>query len=519
MAPYAPPALATLRDLPDAPTPALETFSPRRTLTHAALRAHVRAFQRVLRARVAPRAVVALVAPNAPPFVAAFLALAAANNVVAPLNPAYTVPEFAFFLADAAAVLVLVPDDVPADAPLRVAAAAAAIPVCSLPNLDVPPPPLEEQAEDDDHDDDERVPRPESVALFLHTSGTTSRPKGVPLTHANLVTSIANIARTYELTSADRCVLVMPLFHVHGLMAATLATLATGGTVVFPPGAKFSASSFWPTVVDSAATWYTAVPTIHQILLARAATDYPADAPPALRFIRSCSASLAPAVLERLEATFHAPVLEAYAMTEAAHQMTSNPLPKHGARKPGSVGLPQNVSVAILDESNKRVADTVVGEVCIRGDNVTAGYQNNPKANEEAFAGGWFHTGDQGFLEGGYVTLTGRLKELINRGGEKISPLEVDAALLAHPAVAEAVSFAAPDPKYGEEVNAAVILKDGVADIGADDIAAFAKTKLAAFKVPKRIFLSDHLPKTATGKIQRRIVSQHFLGKKRSEST
>lgn len=294
-------------------------------------------------------------------------------------------------------------------------------------------------------------------------------------------------------------------------MAAMLTTLATGGTVIFPPGGKFSASVFWPALIEGGATWYTAVPTIHQILLARADQDYPSD-PPKLRFIRSCSASLAPAVLQRLEQRFCTPVLEAYAMTEAAHQMTSSPLPKHGERKAGSVGTAQGVvKVAILDQENREVAVGIVGEVCIRGENVTSGYQNNPPANEISFAGGWFHTGDQGMLDAdGYLTLTGRIKELVNRGGEKISPLEVDATLLAHEAVKEAVSFAVPDEKYGEEVNAAVIFKEG-ASIGVDVLDRFVLARLAPFKVPKRYFVCDDLPRTATGKVQRRFVAKHFL--------
>jgi len=297
---------------------------------------------------------------------------------------------------------------------------------------------------------------------------------------------------------------------VHGLMSAFLATLAAGGIVILPKGGKFSAQVFWNDVKAHGATWYTAVPTIHQILLARSgeAKDHEGVS---LRFIRSCSASLAAPVLERLEATFKAPVLEAYAMTEAAHQMTSNPLPKHGPRKPGTVGKGTNVQIAILSGEGKEMAVGQVGEVCINGRNVTPGYHKNPKANEEAFAFGWFHTGDQGFKDAdGYVTLTGRLKELINRGGEKISPLEVDSVLLGSPAVAEAVAFAAPDEKYGEEVMAAVVLRPGQ-KVEAAEILAHAKQKLGDFKVPKRLFISDSLPKTATGKIQRRFVAEHFL--------
>jgi len=211
-------------------------------------------------------------------------------------------------------------------------------------------------------------------------------------------------------------------------------------------------------------------------------------------------------------------------MTEASHQMTSNPLPKYGPRKPGTVGRAQgSVKVTILDSECQPMPLGHVGEVCIQGPNVTAGYRNNPSANEEAFAGGWFHTGDQGFLdEDGYVTLTGRLKELINRGGEKISPLEVDATLLGHPWVAEAASFAAPDEKYGEVVAAVVMLNDKgkqAAAAGGDahvvaSIQAHCGAKLSAFKVPGKVFIADDIPKNPTGKIQRRILVDHFFPSK-----
>jgi acyl-CoA synthetase (AMP-forming)/AMP-acid ligase II len=349
------------------------------------------------------------------------------------------------------------------------------------------------------------LPRGDDVALFLHTSGTTSRPKGVPLTHANLMASIRNIVATYALTPEDTSLIVMPLFHVHGLIGATLSTLLSGGTVIVPT--SFSATKFWPAVQEHGATWYSAVPTIHQILLSRADAD---NAPRSgLRFIRSCSSALAPAVFAQLEERFGAPVLEAYGMTEASHQMSSNPLPAEGARKPGSVGRGTGVEIVILDESGNRLPSGQQGEVSIRGPNVMHGYRNNPDANASSFTGGYFRTGDRGFLDaGGYLTLTGRLKELINRGGEKISPLEVDAVLLEHPAVAEAVSFGVPDPKYGEEVHGAVVLKTAAQ---ADEIVAFCRDRLADFKVPKRIYIADALPRTATGKIQRRHVAAHFL--------
>lgn len=372
-------------------------------------------------------------------------------------------------------------------------------------------------------------PLPSDEALFLHTSGTTSRPKGVPLTHANLMASIENIIATYQFTPDDVSLLVMPLFHVHGLMAGLLSPLCGGASVVIPAGGRFSAATFWTDAVDNKVTFYTAVPTIHQILVSRSEKDYPKSNPPPLRFIRSCSSSLAPATLHKVEELFNAPVLEAYAMTEASHQMTSNPLPSIGPHKPGTVGKAQgSVQVTILGPGPEfaQLPPGEIGEVCIRGPNVTSGYRNNPKANEESYGGGWFHTGDQGLMdEEGYLQLTGRIKELINRGGEKISPLEVDACLLSHPDVAEAVSFAAPDEKYGEVVAAAVVLTDGGKEKLAkgEDLVASIKNhcavKLSAFKTPTQVFITDELPKTATGKVQRRFMVDAFItgGKKERE--
>uniref|UniRef100_A0A2P2N168 Uncharacterized protein MANES_14G025500 n=1 Tax=Rhizophora mucronata TaxID=61149 RepID=A0A2P2N168_RHIMU len=258
------------------------------------------------------------------------------------------------------------------------------------------------------------------------------------------------------------------------------------------------------------ATWYTAVPTIHQIIL-HLHSSSPEPVYPNLRFIRSCSASLAPAILTRLEESLGAPVLEAYAMTEAAHLMSSNPLPEDGPHKAGSVGKPVGQEMAILDENGVAQGPNVKGEVCIRGPNVTKGYKNNPDANKVAFRYGWFHTGDLGFLDlDGYLHLAGRIKELINRGGEKISPIEVDTVLLSHPDIAQAVAFGVPDDKYGEEINCAIIPRDG-SNVDEAEVLRFCKKNLAAFKVPKRVFITDSLPKTASGKIQRRIVAEHFL--------
>lgn len=458
---------------------------------------------------VQPGAPIAIILPNNLEFLVAFLGTTWARAVAAPLNPGYKIEEFRFYMEDAGVKAVIL---APGDSPAREAARQLHLPVWECGLNDQGQVCVRQVSSDAGQvpscaphaGDMKRVPRASDVALFLHTSGTTSRPKGVPLTHGNLMTSIANIAATYQLTPHDRSLIVMPLFHVHGLIGATLSTLHTGGAVVVP--AKFSAGTFWQLASRYGVTWYSAVPTIHQILLGRADQD---NAPRGgLRFIRSCSSALAPAVFHQLEQRFGAPVLEAYGMTEAAHQMASNPLPP-GARKPGFVGKGTGVDIVIRDDHGDSVPAGTQGEVTIRGANVMHGYLNNPEANKTAFWHGYFRTGDQGVLDdNGYLTLTGRLKELINRGGEKISPLEVDAALLEHPAVAEAVSFAAPDAKYGEEVHAAVVLKGAVTP---EEIQAFCLKRLADFKVPKVIHVANEVPRTATGKIQRRHVAAHFL--------
>ncbi|EIE20280.1 acetyl-CoA synthetase-like protein [Coccomyxa subellipsoidea C-169] len=515
--------LDTLHGHPDAVAIFCAGGGPR--LTRSQLRKQVIGVAIKLRkSGIRPGDAVSIADTNTVDFVVAFLGVTYARAVAAPLNSNYTADEFKFYMQDAASKLLLVP--VRGNKEAESAASSCNIPVASVSvswtdgGLSTV---LTRKSGDLSFDtrgaraELEDPPRGDDVALFLHTSGTTSRPKGVPLTHANLAASLANIVATYELTPSDRSLLVMPLFHVHGLMAGLLAPFLAGSAIILPVGGRFSAGTFWRDAIEFGATFYTAVPTMHQILLARAEKDYPANSPPPLRFIRSCSSSLAAPTLHKLEATFHVPVLEAYAMTEASHQMTSNPLPKNGPHKAGTVGRAQgSVQVTILDDQNRQLPVGQIGEVCILGPNVTKGYINNPNANQEAYAGGWFHTGDQGFLdEDGFLTLTGRLKELINRGGEKISPLEVDSALLGHPLVNEAVSFGAPDEKYGEVVAAGVVLSKPADDEAAviADIRKFAATKLAKFKVPEQIFITDKLPKGATGKIQRRHMVGHFIGK------
>jgi len=525
MAPVPP---ATLLDLPSSAfgshtaiiLPAATNGGVTVEISYSSLNKHIDAVAGHLRALLhaggAKDPVVAIAIENRVEFVLAFLAAPRAAAATAPLNPQYLQEEFRFYLEDnTATALLLGPEGNPA---AHEAAKELQLPVYQLLYDGEGKPPRVEWLSGPGPNPLGTLPLAaplvagvvaEQPAFYMHTSGTTSRPKRVPLLHRNIAASVHNIQRTYEFGPEDRGLLVMPLFHIHGLAAGLLAPLCAGGAVVIH--GKFSASRFWSDGTTHGVTWFTAVPTMHQVLLMRAATDFPKANPPPLRFIRSCSSSLAPAVLEGLEAAFGVPVLEAYAMTENAHQMTSNPLPKFGPHKPGSVGKPTFIEIAILDPELHILGPEKVGEVCIKGPSVTPGYCNNPAANEVAFQGGWFHTGDQGKLDvDGYLTLTGRLKELINRGGEKISPLEVDAVLLSHPGVAEAVSFGAPDLKYGEVVHAVVTAKPDTVLTPTDVVAHCAK-HLAAFKVPSKVYIADSVPRTATGKIQRRIVAEHFL--------
>ena len=439
---------------------------------------------------------VGIALPNGLPVVVTFLAASIAGTA-APLNPAYREDEFRFYLEDTNAKVLLLPPDGAEDA-RRAAGSSVPVVAVAMENGVVKLAGATERKP-------VVPPTAGDPALILHTSGSTGRPKRVPLGHKNLSISAGNVARTYELGTTDVSLCVMPLFHVHGLVASTLATLSTGGTVVVP--AKFTPLSFWRIARDHGATWYSAVPTIHQLLLARADKSARPAGAEKLRFIRSCSASLPPQVMHDLEDAFGAPVLEAYGMTEAAHQMASNPLPPR-AHKPGSVGPGTGVQISIMDDKGTHLAVGERGEVVIKGPNVITGYENNPEANAASFVDGWFRTGDQGVLDGeGYLTLVGRLKEMINRGGEKISPREIDEVLLAHPAVAEAVCFGVPHPTWGEEVAAAVVLRETVTE---SDLLTHCKERLADFKRPKQIHITETIPRTATGKIQRRLVAQAF---------
>ncbi len=443
---------------------------------------------------------VAIVLPNGPEMATAFVAVAC-GATTAPLNPAYRADEFDFYLADLGAKALVILEGM--ESPARAVAAKRGIPVVELTAATdapagrfvlVPPGGLAGQPARPG------PAQPDDVALVLHTSGTTARPKIVPLTQVNVAASARNIARTLRLTPDDACLNIMPLFHIHGLIAAVLSSLSAGAAVHCTPG--FNAFKFFAWFNSVRPSWYTAVPTMHQAILGMAARQAGGVDRGCLRFIRSSSASLPPQVMTELEAAFGVPVIEAYGMTEAAHQMASNPLPP-APRFAGSVGIAAGPEIAIMDEAGAILPAGDFGEVVIRGRNVTLGYENNPDANAKSFTHGWFRTGDQGYLDDqGYLRLTGRLKELINRGGEKVSPLEVDTVLMDHPAVGQVVTFAMPHAKLGEEVAAAVVLKPEAATTE-QELRDFAATRLAAFKVPHKILFLEEIPKGATGKLQR----------------
>jgi acyl-CoA synthetase (AMP-forming)/AMP-acid ligase II len=501
------PVRATLLDLLDAGAPdAPALLAPDRpALAYAALRANVRALAAQLQALGIGRGDrVAIAMGNGPEMAIAFLAAASAATA-APLNPKYRADEFAFYYDDTQAkALIALPGAVPA-------AEEALLPGMQLIAATVQEDgtlALRPQSDSSPQPSALSLAQPDDVALILHTSGTTSRPKRVPLRHRNLATSARNIIQTYSLTAADRALCIMPLFHIHGIVASLLSSLAAGGAVICPPG--FDALKFWQWVDTFKPTWYSAVPTMHQLLLSRAERNAALIAANRFRFIRSSSAPLPPVVMERLEAAFGAPVLESYGMTEASHQMASNPLPP-APRKGGSVGVGVGVDVAIMDDAGALLAQGAIGEVVVRGGNVMDGYENNPEANASAFINGWFRTGDQGYLDAdGYLCLTGRIKELINRGGEKISPLEIDDVLLRHPAVAEALAFAVPHATLGEEVHAAVVLRPE-ATASEQELRDHCAASLADFKVPRRIHMLEALPRGATGKLQR-ITMAKMLG-------
>ncbi|MEO5733893.1 MAG: acyl--CoA ligase [Rubrivivax sp.] len=482
----------------------------RAPLTYRALRALVADTTAALNAAgIGRNDRVAIVLPNGPEMAACFVACASAVTA-APLNPAYGAEEFGFYLTDLQARALIVEQG--STSAVVAAARKLGVRVIELRVAEGAAAGGFELQIEADAAGTAAATRPgpsqaDDVAMVLHTSGTTSRPKRVPLSVANLCASARHIAATLQLTPSDTGLNIMPLFHIHGLMAGLLAPLSAGSQVFCTPG--FNALRFFKWFEEAHPSWYTAVPTMHLAIASRGKhnadqLDRMLDQRP-LRFVRSSSSAMPPQLIQQIEAMFDAPLIESYGMTEAAHQMASNPLPPQ-PRKPGSVGQAAGPQVRVRGDDGQFVAAGETGEIVIRGPNVTAGYESNESANAEAFADGWFRTGDQGMLDAdGYLSITGRLKEIINRGGEKISPREIDEILLDHPAVAEVIVFGAPHDRLGEEVAAMVVLHEGHPQhAGSErDLQQFVAGRVAAYKVPKKILFVDELPKGATGKLQR----------------
>lgn len=449
---------------------------------------------------IEPGDAVALAAPNGPEALVATLGIAAVA-AVAPLNPALTASECRFLLADLSARAIVVVGD--AGGAAVEAARESGIPVLAArPTLDGPAGVFDlERPAGGPQPPMAGSGRHPSVALLLHTSGTTARPKLVGVRREALALSAGAIARGLALGPGDRCLNVMPLFHVHGLVGAALASLAAGGAVCCAGG--FNPLRFARWLDEEEPTWYTAVPSMHQAVAARRARHLPPKGSRGrLRFVRSCSSPLPASVRDRLTECFEVPVVNAYGMTEAAHQVSSTPV-EQGVGDACSVGFSSGPEVRVLSPRGDWLAPGTPGEIAIKGETVIAAYEHPAEANHASFHQGWLRTGDRGIVDGrGEITLTGRLKELINASGEKVSPYEVEDALLAHPSVAEAVCFAIPSEARGELVGAAVVLAEGGA---ADErsLRHYLADRLAPCKVPERVLTLEALPKGPTGKLQR----------------
>ncbi len=443
----------------------------------------------------------AIVLPNGPLMASSFLSISSYMSV-APLNPSYKQEEFEFYLDDLKPKFLLVEPNSKSLA--IIAAKNLNIPVFEMKiSVNQPLGTFELFNKETNY----KNPNDYDEALVLHTSGTTSRPKIVPLSNLNIFTSAVNISKSLKLTADDHCLNIMPLFHIHGLIAVLSASAKVGASVCASNG--FNALKFLDLAETQNITWYSGVPTMHQAILLRAQKNSNKAKKLNLRFIRSSSASLPPAIFKQLNDIFQTPVIEAYGMTEATHQMTSNPLPP-AIQKPGLVGMPAGLEICIMNDKNEKLPQGEIGEICIKGNNVTNGYENNPEANKQSFVNDWFRTGDEGFFdEDGYLKISGRLKEIINKGGEKISPLEVDNILMDFPPIDQALCFGYKDKMLGEDIAVVIKLKENKS-CTEDDIKSYANEKLAKFKIPKKIFIVEDIPKGATGKLQRIGLAKKF---------
>jgi oxalate---CoA ligase len=493
----APAAVADLLRGGDAP--AIVVPETNDVTTHEQLAAHVELMAgRLAHAGVGRGDLVAFVLTQGSEIIELLLGAAVVGAATAPLNPAYTRHEFDFYLNDLQPRLLVLPAG-GAEAARRASSGLQVVDLVANPGS---APVLYKGTREVGVRAPAETGGADDVVLVLHTSGTTSRPKQVPLSQRNIMASTSTVAEHYRLGSDDVSYCAMPLFHIHGLVASTLAPLISGGSVVIPH--RLAPTRFWKQARGAGITWLSAGPTIHQMLLEQANREHGLSS---LRFVRSCSSALAPTLMSRAEETYGVAMLEAYGMTEASHQMSSNPLPP-APRRAGSVGVPTGTEICIADPSGRFVPEGESGEVAIRGPSVMLGYRGDTDANATAFFDGWFRTGDRGVLEDGYLRLEGRLKELIIRGGENISPAEVEDVLKTHSAVSDAACFGVPDEKYGEVVAAAISLTGEATE---QELLDHCRERLSAFKVPKQLFFVPQVPRTPTGKLQRRRIGETLL--------
>jgi acyl-CoA synthetase (AMP-forming)/AMP-acid ligase II len=482
--------------IPDAPAILAPGRAP---LTYGSLYQHVDKMGRTLRDMgIGRHDRMAAVLPSGPEMAVAILTVAM-SGACAPMNPAYGAEELDRYFVDLRPHALITQAGI--DSPARRVALSRGIRVVELSTAFDAEAGLFTLTGHQGRARCHEPARPADVALLLFTSGTTSQPKIVPLTHANICTSAYSSAAALALRETDRCLNVLPLFHGHGLIATLLASLATGASVVCTAGCETNSFFGWLTAFQP--TWYSAVPTMHQAILAQARLNGKRVADSRLRLVRSASAPLPPRIFTELEQTFEAPVIEFYGMTETASSpIACNPLPPR-QRKAGSVGVTVGLDVAIMGEGGALLPSGQTGQVVVRGASVMAGYDGDPMATQAAFAGDWFKTGDQGFFDDdGYLFLAGRSQEIINRGGEKIAPREVEEVLLEHPAVAEAVTFAVPHATLGEDVASAIVLRPHAAATSRD-IRQFAMGRIADFKVPRKVLMVSEIPKGSTGKVRR----------------
>jgi acyl-CoA synthetase (AMP-forming)/AMP-acid ligase II len=440
---------------------------------------------------------IVIVLDNGPEMAVAFMGLASCATAV-PLNPAYRADEFRYYLSrlNAKALVVNAEDQTG----VKELAHQLGLSIIELvPQWHAEAGIFELHCAQSSVAQQTGFAEPDDIALILHTSGTTSAPKIVPLTHRNICAQAENNRVAFELGVNDLCLNIMPLFHSTGLVGVVLSSLISGAAIVCPPG--FYAPQFFDWLNQFRPTWFTAVPSMYQAIVARARANQQTSVPSSLRFIRSSSTALSPELMNELEQLFRVPVIESYGMTECG-MISCNPLPPQ-KRKPRSAGIPTSVEIKILDREDQKPSFNVKGEIAVRGSCVITRYEEERRVNDESFIEGWFKTGDQGFIDSdGYVFITGRLKEIINRGGEKISPLEVDQALLEHRFVDQAVTFPVKNKLLGEEVAAAVVLKSE-SEVTEAELREFVSSRLSPFKVPRQILIVSEIPKASFGKLQR----------------